>query len=262
MRNISAIVGKKVSLLVYMLRCWCRSAPYTFYYITVGMFIKPRKGLEFLHNVLHSLDCYSNDSLLGSVNITDLIKGDADVKIVGRYHIQKNHDTRMLLELSILAYLMQVLKPKVVFEIGTFVGRTTRLFSANSPDYTQIFTLDLPQDAAPHRIGEDYTGTDESRKITQLHGDSRSFDYSKWFNQCDFVWVDACHDYDFVKSDTDKAFKLCRTGGWIAWHDYRHAKPWDGVTRCVRETYKSHPYIHHIYGTTIAIMQKRVETAY
>ena len=259
--NRLANASKKARLFLYVLRCWFKAAPYAFFWITIGMFVKPRKGLELLHNVLHSLDCYSNDPMLGSVNVTDVIKGNADVKIIGQYHIHKKHDTRMLLELSTLAYLMQALKPKVVFEIGTFVGRSARLFAVNSPDNTKIFTLDLPQNKALHRIGEDYIGTAEAKKITQLFGDSRSFDYSKWYKQCDFVWVDACHDYAFVKSDTDKALKLCRDGGWIGWHDYRHSKSWDGVTRCVKETYKNYHYIHHIYGTTIVIMQKKTDIA-
>jgi len=28
-----------------------------------------------------------------------------------------------------------------------------------------------------------------------MNGDSRIFDFSPWYGKCDFVWVDANHDY-------------------------------------------------------------------
>ena len=66
--------------------------------------------------------------------------------------------------------------------------------------------------------------------------------------------MDACHDYEYVVSDTQNALKLCRPGGWIAWHDYRHTAWWSGVTRYVREVHKSYPKIVHLRGTTIAVL--------
>lgn len=64
---------------------------------------------------------------------------------------------------------------------------------------TLRYSLDLPPTLAKHTVGEEFRGCPEESKITKLVGDSRTFDYSPWNDTCDFVWVDACHDYAFVE---------------------------------------------------------------
>lgn len=44
-----------------------------------------------------------------------------------------------------LCVLARVLQPKVVFEIGTLHGYTALHFALNTPDDTEIYTLDLPR---------------------------------------------------------------------------------------------------------------------
>lgn len=160
------------------------------------------------------------------------------------------------MEVACLGYLVQSLRPQLIFEIGTFVGRTTRLLAMNAPPNCQIVTLDLPPEQLEHNIGEDYKHTTEASKIKQAYGDSLIFDFSPWCGKCDFVWVDACHDYEYVVSDTQNALKLCRSGGWIGWHDYRHTAWWSGVTRAVRELHRNIQGVRHIRGTTLALMKK------
>ena len=155
-----------------------------------------------------------------------------------------------------MLFRSKVIKPKLVFELGTFIGRTTRLFAINSPRDCQIITIDLEFEHVECEVGEAFKGMPGSDKIKQLYGDSRSFDFSPWYGLCDFVWVDACHDYDCVVSDTQNALKLCRPGGWIAWHDYRHTAWWAGVTRCVRQSHRKYPGLSHVRGTTIALLKK------
>jgi predicted O-methyltransferase YrrM len=190
------------------------------------------------------------------VDFTALFDGtNTDVAIIGPYYSPRSSDTRILMELACLAKIMEALKPLLVFEIGTFVGRTTRLFANNAPPNCQIVTLDLEPQHVPHQIGEAFLQTDERRRITQCYGDSRTFDFSPWYGKCDFVWVDACHDYEYVVSDTETAMRLCRPGGWVGWHDYRHTAWWSGVTRCVRELAIEHSGMRHIRGTTIAMLK-------
>jgi len=147
---------------------------------------------------------------------------EGDIQIVGPYYARRSSDTRLLLELACLGYLAQNLRPQLVFEIGTFVGRTTRLLAVNSPPNCQIVTLALPAVLVKHDIGADYKRKAEAFRIQQVYGDSRTFDFTPWYGQCDFVWVDACHNYEYVVTDTQNALKLFRSGGWIGWHDYRH----------------------------------------
>lgn len=239
---------------VYMLRCWMRAVPMVAYRSTLAMAINPHDALAFLHHVLDEIDLCAPDHVLGDAELTEILQGDAEPRIIGPYHITKQSDTRSFMELVSLAYVMQVARPETVFEIGTFVGRTTRLFALNTPADTRVFTLDLPQSEVSHGVGEDYRHTPEAAKIVQLSGDSRVFDYSPWHGTCDFVWVDACHEYPVVKSDSQAAFRLCRPGGWIGWHDYRHSKRFDGVTRAVQELKPSYPKLRHVKGTTMALL--------
>ncbi len=247
-------VAEKWEAARHLFQTLVTALPRLAYRSSLSLLIDPRGAQKFLHQVLGAQDLEANDPVLGSVEITELIPGEADPQIRGPYHLHRSSDTRILLELVTLAYLMQVLRPRRIFEIGTFAGRTTRLLALNSPPDAQIFTLDLPRDRVTHDIGVDFRNTPEAAKITQLHGDTRTFDYSPWHGQCDFIWVDACHDYPFVVQDTNAALRLRTGGGWIAWHDYRHTAWWSGVTRPVRELAKTHPGIRHIRGTTIAVL--------
>ena len=46
--------------------------------------------------------------------------------------------------------------------------------------------------------------------------------------------VDAGHEYEFVKADTETALRLIRPGGTILWDDYDPG--WPGVVRAVDGT--------------------------
>lgn len=249
--SVKNILGAAIHLFI----TWATALPRIIYRSTISLVIQPKGSQKFINQVLGAQDIESDDPVLGSVNIIDLVSSKVEPIIIGPYHIFKSGSTCNLLELASLAYLMQALQPLVVFEIGTFIGRTTRLLALNSSHNTQIFTLDLPADQVAHDIGVDFGGTPEAEKITQLYGDTRSFDYSPWHGQCDFVWVDACHDYPHVVQDTQAALNLCRPGGWILWHDYRHTAWWSGITRAVRKLARTHLGVHHIKGTTIAAFQ-------
>ncbi|HJT90694.1 MAG TPA: class I SAM-dependent methyltransferase [Mycobacterium sp.] len=156
-------------------------------------------------------------------------------------------------ELALMAIVTKALEPAHVFEIGTFRGRTALNFALNSPAGCQIFTLDLPKEAlveetvAAHanradatliearRVGLDYDGKDVSSKITQLYGDSRTFDFEPYASRMDLVFVDGGHTYDVVTSDTEKALKMCRPGGIIMWHDFANYGDYHDVTRAVMD---------------------------
>src|SRR5262245_63764941 len=57
-------------------------------------------------------------------------------------------------ELLVLGAVTSVLKPRRVFEIGTFMGRTTSVFVLNAPAGAEVITLDLPPDQV-NAIGPD-----------------------------------------------------------------------------------------------------------
>jgi len=241
---------------IHLIRTYFTALPRIIFRLSVCLIYNPHETQKFVHQVLSAVDLETDDNILKSVSIEEKIPGGGDIQIVGKYYSQRNGGTQILMELSSLAYLVKQIKPKIIFEIGTFVGRTTRLLASNSSKDCQIITLDLPISVVTHKIGEDYINTPEESRIQQEYGDSRTFDFNPWTEKCDFVWVDANHDYNFVVNDTENALKILRPGGWIGWHDYRHSAWWSGVTRYIRTLKHQYPNIIHIRGTTIVLLQK------
>jgi predicted O-methyltransferase YrrM len=154
-------------------------------------------------------------------------------------------------ELAALALVTAAISPRVVFEIGTFRGRTALNFALNSPPHCEVFTLDLPPDkhaavapranAADKAIidqsapGADYVGKPEAAKIRQLYGDAMTFDFSPYRGRVDLFFVDGAHDYESARHDTDAALSCVRDGGWVLWHDFGNYGEYNDVTRAVLE---------------------------
>jgi len=101
-----------------------------------------------------------------------------------------------------------------------------------------------------------FLGTDAARKITQLFGDSATFDFSPY--RAELIFVDASHAYDYVRNDSAKALALLADSrGVIVWHDYGE---WPGVTRALDELAKSDARfakLRWIRGTTLAVLDRR-----
>lgn len=165
-------------------------------------------------------------------------------------------------EQYVLRGLAEATDPRIIFEIGTFEGQTTLALAEATPR-ADIFTLDLPRGASvPHAVvheaesvardstGAYFSATMAAARITQLRGDSRSFDFSPWFGKCDLVLVDGGHDYETAKSDTENALRLRSASGIIVWDDY--IPGWPGVVHAVDEL--RDPRIVHLANTTLAIL--------
>lgn len=165
-------------------------------------------------------------------------------------------------EQYVLRGIASLTQPRVIFEIGTFEGQTTIALAEAAPG-ADVFTLDLPRGASvphavPHEaesvaqdaVGGRFRDKTAAARITQLRGDSTSFDFSPWFGKCDLVLVDGGHDYETVKTDTATALRLRSASGIIVWDDY--IPGWPGVVRAVDEL--NDPRIFHLVNTTLAIL--------
>lgn len=155
------------------------------------------------------------------------------------------------------------IKPRRIFEFGTFRGVTTVHLAVNSE--ADVFTLDLPRDLATD-LG-DYKDDDRNllpsqkeidktanrfrnhNRIHPLFGNSRTFEYAPFLKTMDLVIVDACHLYDYVMSDSQNAFELLGDTGAILWHDFPTSLD---VTRAVRRLASQWP-IFYIEGTRLAV---------
>ena len=156
-----------------------------------------------------------------------------------------------------------------IIEIGTFDGRTTLNLAVNAPAH-RIFTLDLPPQIAPKfdlapgerayvekpRSGRRFLEAppewaDAAGRITQLLGDSATFDWSAHFGRGGLVFVDGSHAHDYVVADSDTAFRLVAKKGMVIWHDYG---VWEGVTRALEEIEASrHLGLRHVRGTSLVV---------
>ncbi len=173
-----------------------------------------------------------------------------------------------LAEVVILAKLAGGVNPgEEIIEIGTFDGRTSLNMAVNSPESSPLFTLDLPWgdetafDVEEHekafinkpQPGSRFLASNEpsAKKITQLLGDSATFDWSDHFGKAGMVFVDGSHAYDYAKTDSETAMKLIRPNGTIIWHDYG---VWEGVTRALEEIEAEKKLgLKHIRGTSLVI---------
>jgi hypothetical protein len=157
-----------------------------------------------------------------------------------------------------------------IIEIGTFDGRTTLNFAVNAPLRFRIFTLDLPPDTAPKfelatgerayvdkpRSGRHFAEprpefAAAAARITQLYGDSATFDFAPHYGCAGVVFVDGSHAYDYVVADSETARRLVAPEGIVLWHDYG---VWQGVTRALEELEdKGCLGLKHIRGTSLVV---------
>jgi len=173
-------------------------------------------------------------------------------------------------ELAYLALATQALMPSLVFEIGTFRGRTALNFALNSPEFCRVLTLDLPIDATSNGgvasadaelirrrdVGIEYVGKDVGGKIEQLFGDSRRFDFSPYEEKVDLVFVDGGHSYEIARSDTENALRICRHGGVVIWHDFGNYGDYAEVIRGVLDCVPSDE-VYQVESSQLAVYRKR-----
>lgn len=169
-----------------------------------------------------------------------------------------------LLEEYVLLSLVRSRAVQSFFEFGTYLGQTSYLLAKNFPSL-RIHTLDLPASDVDHTsipisagerryvekpvVGATFLDTPEQSRITQLTGDSAAFDYSPFEHSMDCVFVDGCHDYDYVKNDTLHARRLIKEKGMILWHDYL---TYESVSRFLNELGQDLP-LFHIPGTSFVL---------
>jgi predicted O-methyltransferase YrrM len=146
----------------------------------------------------------------------------------------------LVLELVCLVLLLKKAGAMNVFEFGTYKGVSITQLALNVPEQGEVYTLDLPEDGAKMRFavpdpdelqiaGEAGKGSlipDKLKpRIHFLHQDSATLDESPYAGKMNFVFVDGAHSADYVRNDSEKAWRMLRSGGIVAWHDCRLADP-------------------------------------
>lgn len=178
------------------------------------------------------------------------------------------------------AWILAVLSKRArrMFEFGTASGKTTYLWARNSPADAHVVTLTLG--AGQHTAYENergdyagavrkalhescfekfvYTETDVAPKVHQLFGDSKAFDETPHLQAFDLIFIDGSHAYSYVKSDTEKAFRMLAPGGTILWHDYKGRWGYGrDVYRYLNELRATHD-LRRLAGTSLVIWRSPV----
>ncbi len=175
------------------------------------------------------------------------------------------------------AWILSVLAKRAtrLFEFGTCTGKTAYLWARNSPSDARVVTLTLgPDQRTDYQVGAVdtpldttfalaesafetflYTGTPVAAKVTQLYGDSKTFDDTPYADWADLVFVDGSHARSYVESDSVKAMRIVRPGGLILWHDYAGPRHAAGVYATLNALSRTMA-LHHVRGTTFAAWRR------
>jgi len=186
-------------------------------------------------------------------------------------HIPSDVIVTPLEQLACLALITRATKPKAIFEIGTFRGRTALNFALNAPEDGKVYTLDLPLVGRDEAIdascqadgsiiresatGCDYRGSDVEPKIEQLFGDSRTFDFSPYYGGMDLVYIDGAHDYEAVRRDSEQALRMLSPGGYVLWDEFCNYGDYHDVTRAVLDVVPKGKVIQ-VENTQLAVYRK------
>jgi predicted O-methyltransferase YrrM len=244
--------------------------------MSLGLLARPRRWLYYVNENLFFYRAYAGRHGLRQKNVFEVLPGPRVQSIVlgqlgGANPAREpwlHATTSYTADLVSLCLLCQILRPRVVFEIGTLRGYTAYHFALNTGPDTEIYTLDLPPDGSARPslattvmdeaiIGAlnrrySFSETPEAGKITCLYGDSAVFDYTPYHARVDLFFIDGSHSYEYVRSDTQQALACCHPGSVIAWHDFGRMGV-NGVTRWLVELARERP-VYAIPGGSLAFM--------
>ncbi len=258
-------MSKKITYFIFI---YCHAALSCLYLFSFGfLFTKNRLFLDHISSHFG----YSKAEI-PVISFSDLVSDqetkDISIEILVPVGIDGNVSA---FELTVINTFIKLRKPSKILELGTFDGRTTLNMASNSSTNTKIWTLDLPktemektplplapldrQFISKDRSGTLFLDTEAEKKITQLYGDTATFNFKQLNNSIDMVFVDASHSYEYLLNDSEMALKLLRNKkGIILWHDYH---VWEGVTRALNELYLNNlafKNIQHIEGSSLACL--------
>ncbi|RLB06063.1 MAG: hypothetical protein DRG83_01165 [Deltaproteobacteria bacterium] len=237
--------------------------------------LHPKKMVFYATECLFYLDTMYSKRGITEKNVFEVLKPEGEVQQISLVCPDTggtwfNPLSSRASDIVSLCLICQILKPKVVFEIGTLKGYTAYHFALNTPEDAIIYTLDLPQGGSvkpslPTTTVDDlmiksyfrpgkywFQDTPAASKIVCLYGDSATFDYSEFEGKVDFFFIDGAHSYEYVRNDTMKALYCCHSGSVIAWHDFGR-RGVNGVRKWILELSKKYE-IYAIPGGTLAFM--------
>lgn len=143
-----------------------------------------------------------------------------------------------------------------ILEIGCNVGHTTLNFALRFP-MRKIYAVDWIENTNKPTLPDGANESEVAKHALHMpnviphNGDSRIYKYPDGIG---FIYIDANHQYDYVRVDTMKALAYAADKVvTIMWHDV-YSKCEDGPTRVLKELPPEFD-VMHIEGTMLAVLK-------
>jgi hypothetical protein len=253
-----SVFHKYLAFLLRAAAFYVTGLPRVLYFMTIGVFLTPLRTYDFWIWVSHWVEAKQTNPVLRSLPLADIFTLEGDVVFQGPFYQLAPNAAYPFMDFITLATVSKFVRPRRIFEFGTYVGRSAKVLLQNADSASELITVDLPQgqNLDGIHVGRDVKTGPEASRITFLTGNSKTLDLSKWYGTCQLVYIDADHSYEAVKSDTEKAFLLASPeGSWLLWDDYHFNEPWVcGVTRYLHELKRIQPGLTHVTGTNMVVL--------
>jgi predicted O-methyltransferase YrrM len=150
-------------------------------------------------------------------------------------------------EIAKLLEILTKLRPKIVLEIGTYMGGTLFLFTRVADPSAKIISIDLPCGYPKWKVFLFKAFSKGGQKIYLIRRNSHDPQTIEEIRRIlgdekvDFLFIDGDHTYEGVKKDFEMYSSLVRKGGIIAFHDIVPGHPRYGVPKFwneIKMTYK------------------------
>lgn len=158
---------------------------------------------------------------------------------------QRAQNMTALQDYQALAAVLLYVKPKRIFEIGTYLGGTSEFFLNVLPECRVVSIAYI--NPLLNVFGRKFNNSELSRKevgvlvseankhrFHQLYGNSHDLvarDLLAEFGPFDLVFVDGDHSREGVHLDTELAKQIIQDAGTICWHDANPKKEYLPVRR-------------------------------
>ena len=200
------------------------------------------------------------------VELGEVIRGQPMIQVDGHYRYLEG--AMPWCDIVPLLAILVDRAPRVVLEIGTFHGHTTRLLAINAPTAV-IHTLDLPEDYDPRadhsplpkddlhligsrRVGAQYRSDPSVTNVVQHFGDSAEWDFGI-AEGATFYLIDGAHTYEYVRSDTERALAAARgREATLVWHDVHLWHP--EIVHWLAEMVAAGYPVKRLHWTHLAVM--------
>lgn len=152
--------------------------------------------------------------------------------------------------------LLRKYQPKTIWESGTNIGSGINVMATSLPN-AKIYSLDLDyetmrQDSLQYPLdgsGNDRVGSAAKFPYTQLRGDGRTFDYSKY--PCEAAYLDSEHTTEMVTIETAAMIK--NGTRLIVFHDSDMPEVMAGIVAGMSKDYE----LYRVTGTRISYLLKK-----